>query len=239
VKVEDERILRGTTPQGLGRRLKGEEFVDTDRRGKFMFVEVSSGGGLVLHFGMTGELQYYKRNGDAPAHRKVLFSFENGYALASICTRMLGQVGFTDEFDSFVDEKGLGPDALEGDIDADWFADQLENRRGMLKSALMNQRCIAGIGNVYADEVMYNAGLHPATHVANLSRKELKELFRVMRRVLGTVIRNDCDPDKLPKGFMLPHRDRDETCARCGGAFIKKTVAGRTSHICPTCQEQK
>lgn len=237
--VTDERILHGVSRQKLARRLKGNSLEGTTRHGKFMFVELKKGGWLILHFGMTGELSYYKKGGERPEHARFVLDFENGYQMAYICQRLLGEVGLTDEVSQFVEARGMGPDAMSDELDSSRFRQLLEGHKGMIKPALMNQSIIAGIGNVYSDEILFQAGIHPETHVDHLGDEDMKRLYGVMRRVLRVCSEKQADVDRLPRGYIIPHRQEGDRCPRCGGKVRKKTVSGRSGYFCWKCQKKK
>jgi formamidopyrimidine-DNA glycosylase len=111
-----------------------------------------------------------------------------------------------------------------------------EDWRGAIKSALMNQSVIAGIGNVYSDEILYQAGVHPRTPAAELKEKKLREIHRVMRRVLSVAWRKGGDGRKVPRTWLLPARGGPGPCPRCGGQLESAKVSGRTAWFCPRCQ---
>jgi formamidopyrimidine-DNA glycosylase len=106
----------------------------------------------------------------------------------------------------------------------------------MIKGALMDQKFLAGIGNVYADEILFQARLHPRTAVGDLSGEDLGRLFGVLETVLGTAIAARADPAQLPEGYLTPRRGKAGKCPRCGGALEKIAVAGRRGYVCPQCQ---
>lgn len=235
--VEDDRILRSITPQQLGRRLKGARFESTQRHGKFLFVELDRGGWVVLHFGMTGDVRYYK-NGHKPlADTRLLVSFDNQYRLAYRSKRVLGQISLTDDPAEFIREHELGPDALDDALEADAFAQALTGRRGAIKPALMNQSLVAGVGNVYADEILFQAGIHPDTAINQLDRERLRELHRTMRRVLRVAADRGGDVEKLPRSYLLPERREEGRCPRCGAGLQRHETHGRSSYFCPHCQK--
>jgi len=242
VTVMDDRILQDVSEQALKRRLKGAELDGTRRHGKFLFLDVSSNGWLVMHFGMTGELAYFKSaysdEEETPRHTRLLLSFANGYRLAYRCQRMLGLISCTDDVDEFVQAHELGPDALDSEFDADDFLERIEGRSGTIKSTLMNQAIVAGVGNEYADEILFQLGVHPATSMDTLDEKKRRGLFAVMRRVLETAARHEGDTSEFPKGYLLKHRDDDAVCPKCGEQLQTTDVAGRTSCFCPRCQKK-
>jgi formamidopyrimidine-DNA glycosylase len=238
-RVSDERLLEDTSPRTLAQRLKGAELKATERYGKYLFARVSAGGWLLLHFGMTGGLTYYREEADAPEYAKVTLDFENGYHLAYTNMRVLGKVGFVEDMKAYVEHQGLGPDALGDGLTGKKFAELLAGRKGPIKARLMDQSMMAGVGNEYSDEILFQARLHPMTDAASLSDSEIRELYRVMRRVLRTAASKGGDSSKLPRGYLLPHRAKGEPCPRCGGEVQKITVNGRSGYFCPSCQKKK
>jgi formamidopyrimidine-DNA glycosylase len=234
VEVEALRVLEDTTPQALGRRLKGHRLEDTRRHGKYLFATLDSGGALVLHFGMTGRLEYSRKAHDPPRHTACLFHFGNGGQLAYVAPRKLGHVALTDSPAHFIEDRALGPDALE--IDWDTFRAAAGKRRGGVKSWLMDQQRIAGIGNVYSDEILFQAGIHPKQAVRDLDDDELRDLHRAIREVLTAAIEAKADPEHMPPGFLLPHRGEGGRCPRCRTGVKKIRASGRTAWYCPACQ---
>ena len=227
-------VLAGTSPQALGRALKGAAIEDTRRHGKFLFARADAGRWLVLHFGMTGRLYYSRKGEDPPEHTACLFGFANGAILAYISPRKLGRIGLTGSADSYIASQGLGPDALE--IDEAEFLARAEDRRGGVKSWLMDQESLAGIGNVYSDEILFQAGLHPRLGVKDLGHDRLRRLYRSVSAVLAAAIKARADPARMPSDFLLPHRHEEGRCPRCGAGVKKIRAAGRTAWYCPHCQ---
>lgn len=237
IEVRSEKILGGVSARKLERELEGKEFEASRRHGKYLFVELSSGGWLLLHFGMTGSLKYFNDVQDEPRHTRVLISFGNGYHLAFDDQRMFGKVDLIGDPESFVGERKLGADPLGLDFTA--FRDRLEGRRGAIKAALMNQRIFAGIGNIYSDEILFQARIHPKTNVGQLNEEALNDLFEETRRVQQTAIEHGANPENLPNSFLLSHRREGEDCPRGNGKVEKIKAAGRTAYYCPTCQPKR
>jgi formamidopyrimidine-DNA glycosylase len=236
--VHDERILDDVTASLLGRRLKGAKFTRSRRHGKHLFAKAGDAGWLVLHFGMTGSLAYEERQGDPPGHARVVIDFANDHRLAYICRRMLGKVGFAEDIKRFIADEGLGPDALAEDVTLSHFREMMRGRSGSLKGLLMDQSFIAGIGNVWSDEILYQATLHPKQRANDLSDQDVKTLHRTMRRVLEVGAQHGGRADELPNSYMLPHREEGASCPKCNGEMKKITVAGRSAYICPDCQKE-
>lgn len=234
VIVKDDSTLE-VAPQTLRRHVESKSFEGTERIGKHLFLSLDDEW-LMMHFGMTGTLQYGKDKDATPDHIHLLFQFSNGARLAYICQRKLGSVDLTESPEKFANEHHLGPDAL--DITRDDFKELLHNKRGMIKSALMDQSAMAGVGNVWSDEVLYQTKIHPKTKTSSLSDEQMNELYRNMRRILETSIRNQAKPEKLPDHYLVGHREEGAQCPDCGGKVERIEVSGRGCYICPNCQEQ-
>ncbi|PLW81355.1 DNA-formamidopyrimidine glycosylase [Kineobactrum sediminis] len=235
VHVEDAAILHDTSAQGLGRALRHKSFRSTIRHGKHLLVEVNEKKWLAMHFGMTGDIKYIHQREQAPDHTRLLISFDNGDRLAYISPRKLGQITFTESPEQWLQQQQLGPDAIALS-EAD-FMDRAKDRRGSVKSWLMDQKMIAGIGNVYADEILFHAGIHPRQPVNRLDRETCKRLYQAIRPVLEGAIEAHADPEQMPSGWLLPHRSKGEHCPACGEALATTKVSGRTAWYCPQCQD--
>jgi len=206
--VDDKRVLEGISIRGLKRTLIEKKLHHSRRHGKYLLANLESRKWLVFHFGMTGFLKYYKNKKVRPNHARVLLSFTNGYHLAYVSQRMLGEVAlFNGDLDHFITKKNLGPDA--GEMGWDEFKRTLKSRKGNAKSTLMKQELIAGLGNIYTDEILYQARVHPKSKVADLKERQLKSLFNTMKEVLKTAIECRADPTKFPSSyevFVQPYR---------------------------------
>ncbi len=232
--VSAPRVLRGISPSTLRRRLQGRELESTRRYGKHLFLRITDDGWLRLHFGMTGSPAYYRNGaeeGPDPEHTRLRLDFEGGGHMAYINVRRLGEIGLVEDPERFVEEEALGPDALDPDFDAEALAELLAGRRGAVKSTLMDQSHIAGIGNVYADEILFQAGIHPETEAGALEPDQVETLHRQMRRVLEAAI--DARVQDFPEWFLLTHRGGDMRCPECGGELETTEVSGRTTYVCP------
>lgn len=234
--VESSDILADTTPQALGRALKDNQFNSTRRHGKYLFIELHNGGWLVMHFGMTGSLEYFGADKKAPDHTRLLLSFKNGHRLAYVAPRKLGRITLTDAPRTFIDAHDLGPDALA--LSPAEFKQLAEGRRGGVKAWLMDQQTIAGIGNIYSDEILFQARIHPKTRVGALDEKALDTLYHKMHKVFDAAIKARADPEQMPDSFLLPHREKGGKCPNCSGKIKKISISGRNGWYCPACQKQ-
>ena len=236
VDVRSAYVLKGVSPRVLTRRLKGRCFELSRRHGKHLFVRTDGEPWLRLHFGMTGSLQYLKRDEQPPKTARVIFRFANKCRLAFDDQRKFGEIGLSRNVDDFLGNRGIGPDAL--DISLSQFKTILEKHRGAVKAILLNQKLIAGIGNLYADEILFRAQMHPAMEASRLNDRALTRLFRATRYVLEKAIAWKADNDRLPKSWLLTHRGEQGKCPRCGRALKSATVGGRTSWFCAHCQKR-
>ena len=236
VEVRDAYVLKRVSVRQLARRLKGRRFENSYRHGKHLFVRAGNQLWLRLHFGMTGSLEYLKDDEVAPKTARVIFRFEDNCRLAFDDQRKFGEIELIEDVDEFRQTRRLGPDALE--ISLSQFKAIVGKHRGAVKAILLNQQLIAGIGNLYADEILFRARMHPATEAARLSDKDLKRLFRATRYVLGKAIALRTDFNRLPRSWLLTHREKLGRCPRCGRALASTTIGGRTSWFCTHCQRR-
>jgi formamidopyrimidine-DNA glycosylase len=236
VKGKSDQILEGITAEALEKKLVSKEFLSSRRHGKYLFTNVSEEFWLVMHFGMTGNLKYFKDLKDEPEHDRLLISFENGYHLAFDCQRKFGKVTITPKIEAFIEQKKLGADALA--VDFQDFKEIMQERRGTAKYTLMNQHILAGIGNIYSDEINFQTCIHPKTKINELDDQKLKTLFNNMKRILRTAIRNQADPSQFPKDYLTTKRREGAECPRCGGKIKTLKFSGRTAYFCPSCQKQ-
>jgi formamidopyrimidine-DNA glycosylase len=236
VDVCNAYVLKDVSARELGRELKGRRFESSCRHGKHLFVRADHGIWLRLHFGMTGFLRYFKDEKKAPRHARVVFVFEKNNRLAFDDARMFGEIDLVKDVDEFLKRRGLGPDAFE--VDLAQFKNILANHRGAVKSILLNQKLIAGIGNIYADEILFRVHIHPATQTSSLKGKAVAKLFRATRYILEKAIAAKADANRMPKSWLLPHRDKNGKCPRCGRKLKSATIGGRTAWFCSHCQRR-
>lgn len=235
VEIRSEKVVGNPRPEELKTRLKGEEFSSSLRHGKHLLVDTSGEEWLGFHFGMTGFFEYLNPGEDPAGHPRILFHYRDDSRMVYDCQRKLGEVNLFEDRDSFISRKNLGPDALK-EVDLDKFEVILSSSRAMAKSTLMNQEKIAGIGNIYSDEILFQAGIHPRVKASSLSQAKIEELYEKMDYVLSEAIACEVDPDRMPSNFLLPHRTPGSSCPQCGENIEKVKVSGRSAYFCPSCQ---
>ena len=190
----------------------------------------------MLHFGLTGDLVFIKKNQDDPPAKFALhFHFKGGNDLYFTDTRKMGKIALVEDVDEFILQRKYGPDALK--ISADDFTTRLGKKRVAIKTALMDQNTVAGVGNEFSDEILFQTKIHPSSIATNLSEARLKKLHETMVSILKEAVKNNGDRSKLEHYFFLDNRKAGLTCPRCKGKTGFKTIGGRSSYFCPSCQK--
>ncbi len=233
------------TPNEFRTQLPGQTVLGIRRRGKYILCDLTDSV-LIIHLKMTGRLYVVPDTARHEADRWVHFRFQldNGHQLRFSDPRKFGRVYLTPEPDWIIGK--LGPEPLDDSFTLDAFQRQIARRKGTLKPLLLNQRFIAGIGNIYADEALHRAGLHPLRTADSLTEDEQARLYESIRAVLrqgiqyeGASINWYRKPDGS-KGESQEHfrvyGRTDAPCPVCGTPVRRIVVGGRGTHFCPTCQ---
>lgn len=256
-------------PKNIGefkKEIKGKKIRNIKRKGKNIIFELSGGKILLIHQKLTGHLLFGKwnfKNGgwepeikdsllNDPKNRflRIIFFLDNGNQLALSDLRKFAKVELWDEKEFYESQeiKKLGPDPLEKDFTAGKLEDILKKTRGKIKKVLMDQNIISGIGNIYSDEVLWEARIHPFRDTPNLSQKEIKNIYFAIKKVLLKAInlKGDSVSDyRLINGekgkyqlIQKVYRREGEKCPRSDGGIIqRKKINGRSAHFCPVCQK--
>jgi formamidopyrimidine-DNA glycosylase len=235
VEVRNEKVIKGVTKEYLMNFLTGENFISGFRYGKYLFGDLNSGKCLVFHFGMTGFLKYFKLGDWESTHDRLTLHFKNNFSLAFNDQRLFGRIQIADNPDSFIASQHLGPDAYT--IDLQTFSNIFSKLHGTIKTALMNQEKIAGLGNIYIDEILYQSKIHPLTPISEIDKSKIIQLFKNMHTVLTQAINAEADISKMPNLFLLPHRSSSDHCPICNQKIQRETVSGRSTYFCPSCQK--
>ncbi|MGQ4515370.1 DNA-formamidopyrimidine glycosylase family protein [Streptomyces sp. DW26H14] len=234
VEVHDTGVLRGVSGRRLRGELAGRRLGEAWRHGKWLFVPVEGADAtLVCHFGMTGSFHCCSPDEPVGPYDRVVLALDGPRDLRYRDQRKLQGMRLADESGVARILDGLGPDALS--LDRERFRALLAGRRGAVKSALMDQSVIAGLGNLLCDEILWRARVHPRTPARDLDDTALRHLHASMGRVLDTSVREERVP---PRRRWLTGRrdDTDPRCPRCGTRLRSDRVAGRRTVWCPVCQ---
>ena len=237
IRVLDARIL-GVREPALRRALAGQKFVRVRRHGKHLFADAGKQW-LHLHFGMSGDLAFYRDEEDAPRFARVIFDFDDGTHLAYDDMRLFGVVGITPDPHAFISEHRLGPDPLDPAFNLRDFRRVVSGTRGAAKALLMSQDLIAGMGNLYVDETLYRSAIHPRRPADTLSVTEVKTIFTNMRAILKEAIRFKSRGGDYPGNYLVQHREEGDRCPQCGGTIQRTVVFGRTTYFCAKHQTMK
>jgi len=228
VKVKDDRILRNCSEQDFIRALKNRIFVDTYRRGKYFFGTLDNGESILFHLGMTGDISYYQDEFEAPKHERFNLLLASGLTLGYDDPRKFSRILLIPNIEDYIREIHLGPDALE--ISEKAFAQLFTGRKTSLKSVLMNQKLIAGIGNLYADEICYQAKIHPGSIAKKLESQHLKSLYERMQYILQLACDRDAYYKVYPNDWFWKWRNEDHGILKGKGQIQKMKIGGRTTY---------
>ena len=245
----DRMARRNMRPQDIPERLLGRRVGRVGRRGKFLLIEVEGDLTWVIHLGMSGRMRITSPSDPLDPHTQLVVTTDRGDQVRLIDPRTFGFVAvFTPEELEHDSLAALGPDALEELPDAATLGARLAGRRAPIKALLLDQRILAGLGNIYADEVLFRARVRPTRPGGDLTPEELADLVAAIPEVLlagvemgGTSL--DDLAYLLPDGRAGEYLDRlmvygraGEPCLVCGTPIERVVVAQRSSHFCPTCQ---
>jgi formamidopyrimidine-DNA glycosylase len=248
VEITDARLTRPLDPVEVARELEGEQVALVDRRGKYLIVRFESGRALLVHLRMTGSVLHGAKGSlpDDP-HRRAVVKLDDGSDVIYRDVRRFGTWLLLEpaEVDTYVDAR-VGREPLASAYKAKHLAEELEGRRAPIKAAILDQRTVAGVGNIYADEALWRAQIHPLTPAAALGPEAVKALHRGIRQALQAGLRRQGSTlrdYRLPDGgtgsaqheFKVYGRG-GEPCDRCGTPIDKIRVAGRGTWYCPSCQ---
>lgn len=248
VEISDPRLVRPFDPAAVAADLEGERVEAVRRRGKYLIVRFESGRVLLIHLRMTGSLQHTPRGSlGEDAHRRAVVRLDDGSDVAYRDVRRFGTWLLLEpgELEGYLEER-IGDEPLERGFTPATLGRRLARRRAPVKAALLDQRSLAGMGNIYADEALWRARIHPLRASGELSEKEVRRLHRAVRAALeagiarqGATLRDYRTPDgsagAMQHEFKVYGRAGDP-CDRCGTPIEKTRAAGRGTWYCPRCQ---
>ncbi|MGQ9511604.1 DNA-formamidopyrimidine glycosylase [Thermodesulfitimonas sp.] len=241
-----EKVIAAPAPVRFSETIRGRAILGVNRRGKFLLFDLSGGHRLVVHLRMSGQLVYETADGPLPRHTHLVFHLDRG-RLRLTDLRQFGRVWLVPAAEAQVKELArLGPEPLSNTFTGEYFLARLKQSRRRIKALLLDQEVVAGIGNIYADEALYVAGIHPARRASDLSVREGKALHRAIRDVLqegiahrGTSIRDYVDAageEGSHQYFLRVHNRAGRPCPKCGTRIEKIKLGGRGTYFCPCCQ---
>lgn len=242
------RTVAHPDPATLAAVLLGQSFVSVGRRGKYLLLGLDSGDTLIVHLRMTGRLEVL--SSDNPAltgpHVRAWFELAGGQRLVFTDQRKFGRIWLVGDTDAVVGK--LGPEPLAWDFTPELFAAKLADRRAVIKALLLDQTVVAGLGNIYADESLFVAGIHPLRPAGSLAPEETERLHAAIQQVLGQAIgaRGTTLRDYRPaygaegayQNQLRVYAQTDRPCQRCGTPIRRIRVAQRGTHFCPSCQRE-
>ena len=254
-KVVDVKLLwdgavRHPKPRTFVRRLKGQTLGEAERRGKFLIIPLESGDTLVIHFGMTGVLHYLPPEEERSPHTRAIFRLDDGKELRYVDIRKRGGLYLVKgrDFSKIPELQNIGVEPLSDDFSLGALRGMLEGRRQQLKPFLMRQDVIAGIGNIYSNEILWEAKLHPLRNTADLTDAEVRRLHRAIRKVLREGVElQGCSIEEFLDLYGRPGRYEErlrvyqregQPCPRCGAKIVRIVVGGRGTYYCPKCQPE-
>ncbi len=250
VQLHLERLVKYPDALKVCRELPGQRVRDLERRGKYLLCPLDSGAQLVLHLGMTGQLRYLPQG--TPNHRgkhtRMQLYLDDGASLRFDDSRTFGRLYLLPDADAsrIAGLCRLGPEPWDRDFTPEKFLELLRRRKSAIKSVLLQQEVVAGLGNIYADEALFAAGIHPARPAYSLSGPEAKRLHQALRQVLeqavecgGTTFRDYVRGDGRRGSFqeqLQVYGRQGQDCCCCQSPLQLVRLGGRSSVYCPRCQ---
>jgi len=242
VTVFDTKILRQPSVEEFCERLVSQKIQDIQRRGKYLIFRLSNGESLVIHLKMAGALLLTLNQ--PVRYLRASFRFEDDTKLFLIDRRRFAKMWLTKNAEDIIHK--LGPEPLTQDFSYKVFLSRLKGRKAPIKTVLIDQKFIAGMGNMYADEALFSAKVHPLRPADSLSPKEGKRLYKAIREVLQSAIGNkgaSVDTYIRPDGslgtahfnFRVAHQ-RGKVCPVCGSSIQRIPLRNRGTYFCPKCQ---
>jgi len=245
--VNDPRLVRYPSVAEFEAGLAGQRLVGVDRRAKYLLIRLSSGKTLVVQLMTTGQLLLVDPETPLRKSTRLILDLDNGRQLRLLDSSHLARVHLLD--DSRLTERlplgELGPEAISPELTLPEFARRLKRRR-QIKALLLDQRVIAGLGNIYVDESLFEARVHPLRPASSLSGEEVERLYRAIRHILSEAIRMRGTTTRSYRdvlGRKGGYQERlkvvaraGKPCFECSGTVAKMWVAGRETYYCPSCQ---
>lgn len=249
VIIRSEKAIKTpSSPDEFIRKIEGRVLSGIKRRGKYLILELDCKDSLIIHLRLTGRLIYSSEGEELP-YTRVTFVFPDKTQLSFTNMRGLGGLWLIsdEEFTNLPFLKSLGPEPLENDFTLDRFRELLKGKKGRIKSLLMDQAFIAGVGNIYSQEALFLAGIHPERNTSMLIDREIKSLYGNLLAVLREALSyggSSVDTYVNLNGkkgdyesYLRVYGRKGKDCPRCGAVIRKIKVSGRGTCFCPVCQK--
>lgn len=227
--------LRKRLPPGRAARVRGRRVVRVERRGKHQLLTLDDGAVIHVHFRMAGDWSVVRRGADAPAHARAVFEFSDGTRIALVDPRALSTLTYHDDASAVL--PALGMEADDRSLTPAVLARALAAKRSAIKPALLDQRVVAGVGNIYAAESLWRARIDPRAPASSLTARRLSRLITAMRASLAGHTGAGRYADGDTARFHVYGR-AGAPCHRCGAAIERLAQAGRSTYFCPRCQSR-
>lgn len=249
VKVLRPASVAYPEPDKFTKELKGKTFKAVRRRGKYLLIDLEDGSGMVAHLRMSGRFLVLSKREKEPPHTRIRIELSDGRRLIFDDMRVFGRVWFVPkkmDYEQVVPTLAeLGPEPLDG-VDPKKLKEKLDRKSQPIKTALLDQTIIAGIGNIYADESLHRAGINPLRPAKDLKAKEIEKLCKEISLVLnnaiasgGSSLRNYTDASGVNGNYQneaLVYGRKGQECRTCAKPIARAKLAGRSTHYCPKCQ---
>lgn len=248
-KLDHLPMLENTPPEGFSQAVSGRTITAVGRRAKWILVTLSGGLTMAIHLRMTGDVDVAGPEGLEDKHVHLALALDDGRYFLFRDSRKFGKVRLLDAAGLAALDQAHGPEPLEAGFKPEVFRERLKGKSTRIKPLLLEQAVLAGVGNIYADESLWRAQVHPERAAGSLSKKEADALHAAIRAVLAEAIAGQASHWRYHKtGFnaegtlesYLKVYDREgDPCERCGTAIVKTVVAQRGTHHCPHCQRNR
>ncbi|MFQ6066629.1 MAG: bifunctional DNA-formamidopyrimidine glycosylase/DNA-(apurinic or apyrimidinic site) lyase [bacterium] len=247
VIIKNKKSVKLPTPAEFIRRIEGKVFSRMERRGKFLLLGLNSEDHLIIHLKLTGRL-IYSRKGEELDYTRVVFVFKDNTQLSFTDVRGFGGIWLISdrEFQMLPALGNLGPEPLAEDFTVTRFKGLLKGKRGKIKSLLMDQEFIAGIGNIYSQEALFPSQIHPERSPSSLADEEIEKLYKNLRQILkkaisyrGSSVNAYVDLEGKKGNFesqLKVYGREGKACFKCGTIIKRIDISGRGTYFCPSCQ---
>ena len=247
VIIKNKKSVKLPAPTEFIRRMEGKVFIRVERRGKFLLLGLDSEDSLVIHLKLTGRLIYSKK-GEELDYTRVVFVFQDHTQLSFTDVRGFGGIWLIPDrdFQRIPTLDNLGPEPLEESFTVAKFRELLKGKRGKIKSLLMDQEFIAGVGNIYSQEALFLSQIHPERSPSSLAEEEIEKLYKNLRQILkeaisyrGSSVDAYVDLEGKKGNFesqLKVYGREGKACSKCGATIKRIDISGRGTYFCPNCQ---